>query len=771
MKRNKSFKEITLVIFSFILIVSFFQSDLQITNTAHAANDAGEEYKIVGYYPAWGAYGRDFQVTDMDANKMTHINYAFADICWDGKHGNPNPAAPNPQTWNCEDETGVINAPNGTIVLGDPWIDVQKTFPGDEYGDPIKGNLNQLMKLKEINPDLKTIISIGGWSWSNRFSDVAANPTYRENFANSAVDFIRTYNMDGVDLDWEYPVEGGLTGNSVRPDDGKNHTLLLQAVRDKLDEAEIEDGKEYLLTIASNAAPEYNEHNEMDKIGEILDWINIMAYDLNGGWQTVSAHNAPLYFDQKAEDNNVPDAVDYNVESAVQGHIDAGVPANKVVLGTPFYGRGWAGCDGAENGEYQECSGSITEGTWEDGIFDYSDLAANYINKNGYTRHWNDVAKVPYLYNEDNGNFISYDDAESFDHKIAMIKDKGLGGAMFWDYSSDREEILLDALNNNLTGSVVVDTEAPTVPTNVTASDVSSTSVKLTWDASTDNVGVSSYLVSYGSETKVVTEPEALIEGLSAATDYTFTVQAKDGAGNVSDLSDEVTVTTLASGDDVSPTTPTDLKVTEKTTSSVTLTWSASTDNVGVTGYNVSYGDKNLVVEDTTVTIDNLSSATLYTFSVTASDAENNQSDAATIDVTTKEASDNVCDGVEWEANIAYTGGDQVTYDGKLFEAKWWTQGDQPDASANASPWKVIEDCNGDGDGDDNGDGNDNGNGNDDGNNCAIEAWNSSKSYTAGSQVSFDEKTFEAKWWTQSDKPNASNEWGVWKLIDDCESR
>ncbi|MEG7648926.1 chitinase, partial [Listeria monocytogenes] len=92
---------------------------------------SGKNYKIIGYYPSWGAYGRDFQVWDMDVSKVSNINYAFADICWEGRHGNPDPTGPNPQTWSCQDENGVIDAPNGTIVMGDPWIDAQKANPGD----------------------------------------------------------------------------------------------------------------------------------------------------------------------------------------------------------------------------------------------------------------------------------------------------------------------------------------------------------------------------------------------------------------------------------------------------------------------------------------------------------------------------------------------------------------------------------------------------------------------------------------------------------------
>lgn len=173
---NKSKK---FFVFSFIFVMML---SLSFVNGEVAKADSGKNYKIIGYYPSWGAYGRDFQVWDMDVSKVSNINYAFADICWEGRHGNPDPTGPNPQTWSCQDENGVIDAPNGTIVMGDPWIDAQKANPGDVWDEPIRGNFKQLLKLKKSHPHLKTFISVGGWTWSNRFSDVAADPAARENF-------------------------------------------------------------------------------------------------------------------------------------------------------------------------------------------------------------------------------------------------------------------------------------------------------------------------------------------------------------------------------------------------------------------------------------------------------------------------------------------------------------------------------------------------------------------------------------------------------------
>lgn len=637
---------------------------------------AADSYKIVAYYPSWGAYARSFNVSNIDASKVTHINYAFADIAWDGIHGNPDPTGPNPVTWPTQDENGqTINVPNGTIVLGDPWIDTQKRFDGDTWDQPYAGNINQLNKLKQANPNLKTIISVGGWTWSNRFSDVAASQETRETFANSAVDFLRKFNFDGVDLDWEYPVSGGLAGNSYRAEDKQNYTKLLQEIRNKLNAAGAADGKQYLLTIASGASPAFANNTELGSIAGIVDWINIMTYDFNGGWQQITGHNAPLYYDPAAGSAGVPDASTFNADVAVQGHLNAGVPANKLVLGVPFYGRGWDGVNSSGNGQYQSASGASQVGTWENGVFDFSDLEANYINKNGYTRYWNDTAKVPYLYNSSTRRFISYDDTESLGYKTDYIKSKGLAGAMFWELSGDRNKTLQTKLRNDLGGSVTppsTDTEAPTAPAGVTVTSKTSSSVTLQWQASSDNVGVVRYDVyKDGVQATSVTGTSATVSGLQPSTAYTFTVIARDAAGNSSAASAALTVTTETGtnpGDTTAPTAPGNLTVTAKTSSSVTLSWSASTDDVGVSGYEVFNGSNvAAAVTGTTATISGLQANTTYTFTVKAKDAAGNSSPASNEATVTTDPSSGT-EPAAWAPYTAYTVNQLVTYNGVTYK-------------------------------------------------------------------------------------------------------
>ncbi|UOQ46727.1 glycosyl hydrolase family 18 protein [Gracilibacillus caseinilyticus] len=435
----------------------FFSIGLSLVTTVQtSAAEQDDEYRVVGYYTQWSTYGRDYQAVDIDASNLTHIVYAFADYCWEG--------AGNAANTQCE------GIENGTVVSADPWADYQNKNvlgleEGEEWNRDFHGNLGGLAKLKDENPGLKTLLSVGGWTFSKNFSNVAASEETRQRFAASAVEFMRTYEMDGVDIDWEYPVEGGLEGNVHRPEDKENHTLLLQAIRDELDKAEQEDGKQYELAIASSANPSYLEHNELDKIAEIVDFIDIMTYDFNGSWQKTSAHNAPLFADPQAKEAEVPSTEVFNVATAIQGHLDAGVPSDKLVMGMPFYGRSWGGCDADRDthngGYYQNCEGA-GNGTWEAGVYDYDDIIKHKLTDNQYTAHWNDAAKVPYLYNEQTGEFISYDDKRSIAAKVAYVENLELGGAMIWELSADRESQLLGLIKNEFSNGTVP--PAPTPP-------------------------------------------------------------------------------------------------------------------------------------------------------------------------------------------------------------------------------------------------------------------------------------------------------------------
>lgn len=367
--------------------------------------------KIVGYFTSWSVYGRDFHVSDIPAGMLTHVNYGFANISEDG-----------------------------TCMLGDPYADVEKFYPGDSWdAGSLRGNFHQLQLLKERNPHLRTLISVGGWTWSSRFPGVVGTRESRERFAASCVEFVCKYGFDGVDIDWEYP-----SGDTQK----KDFTLLIGELKRQLDARGQADGRNYLLTIAAPAGRSLYGNIELDVIDEYIDWINIMTYDFHGGWDSMTNFNSPLYADS-GDPSPWWSREELNVDATVRGYLASGVPAMKLVVGVPFYGRGWEGVPDINHGLFQQ-AGGVPQGTWEPGVFDYKDLKANYLGK-GYTRYWSDDAGVPWLFSPEAGVMITYDDPQSIRAKADYIRDNRVGGAMIWELScDDGSNDLIDSLYQGL---------------------------------------------------------------------------------------------------------------------------------------------------------------------------------------------------------------------------------------------------------------------------------------------------------------------------------
>jgi chitinase len=309
------------------------------------------------------------------------------------------------------------------------------------------------------------MISVGGWTWSKQFSDAALTATSRQTFVSSCVNlYLKTYGdvFDGIDVDWEYPVAGGDAGMVNRPADRANYTLLMQEFRSQLNALEQVDGqnRHYELSIAAPAGVDKIVNLEVKGLTEPLDFINLMSYDFHGPWDNTTGFNAPM-----EEPAGAPGDARYDVVDSVKALIDAGAPASKVTLGVPFFGHGWAGVGTAANGLFQTATGP-SKGTWDAGMLDYRDLAANYVGAAGWTRYWNDTAKSPYLWNASTKTFISYDDPESIRTKASWANSQGLGGVMFWDLSGDTpSHDLVNAVNAGL-GATPTPTPTPTpIPT------------------------------------------------------------------------------------------------------------------------------------------------------------------------------------------------------------------------------------------------------------------------------------------------------------------
>ena len=298
----------------------------------------------------------------------------------------------------------------------------------------------QLVDLKDKYPALKVLISVGGAEWSTYFSDVALTASSRELFSSSVVNFIVKHKLDGIDIDWEFPGWKG-PGNVFRPEDKQNYTYLLYELRKQLNEMGKLNGRwpesPYLLSIASGSSQWYLDFVEMNKIIPVLDFINIMTYDFKGGWSLTTGHHANLH----------PSVSDHgtrqSASSTVQLFRSVGVPQDKMILGAAFYGRYWMGVDKENNGLYRPFSGSA-------GALTYRVIKEKYLTDSNFKNYWDPEAKAHYLWSDTKAMFISYEDPVSLKSKAAYVRTENLGGVMFWEYSQDYRNTLLDALYNGL---------------------------------------------------------------------------------------------------------------------------------------------------------------------------------------------------------------------------------------------------------------------------------------------------------------------------------
>jgi chitinase len=386
--------------------------------------------KIIGYFAQWGIYGRNYRVKHIDtsntAAKLTHINYAFGNVR------------------NNRCEVGLTIPTNeATGAGGDAFADYSKSFnaaesvsgTADTWDQKLRGNWNQLKQLKAKYPNIKVLISLGGWTWSRGFSS-AARPENRQAFVASCIDAYIRGNLpvtdnaggagaaagvfDGIDLDWEYPVACGLSCGA--PEDNANFTALLAEFRRQLDL----ERPGLLLTIAAGAGIDKIRVTNPGQYHQYLDYINVMTYDFHGTWDPQTNHHSPLY--GSPADPSTGDQRAYNTHDALQGFITRGVPASKLNLGIGFYGRGWTNVPNQNNGLYR--SGTAAAGTYEAGNEDYKVL--KNLNHPSFT---DATARAHWTFN--GTTFWSYDNPALILEKMQYVKNQGLGGAFFWEFSGD----------------------------------------------------------------------------------------------------------------------------------------------------------------------------------------------------------------------------------------------------------------------------------------------------------------------------------------------
>lgn len=380
--------------------------------------------------------------------------------------------------WSCsastEKTTAEMPANTGIAVMA--YYVANETFPPDQlpldklthiiysFSKVIDGEmafanarhdslLRVLVTQREKHPDLKVMIACGGWG-ADGFSDAASTVGTRDTFIRSTIDFLERYQLDGLDMDWEYPAIPA-AGTGARPEDKQNFTLLMKGLREAMDTLD----RPQTLTFASAGWERYYYNVETVEVMKYADYMNIMTYDQVGGSSMVTGHHTPLGYIEEADLEGLPilDTIaKYRAEMEARGqkwaprsaqrivaYVKAlGIDPSQLVIGGAFYGRAWKGVTPANNGLYQPNQGVHT------GWLGYRAIRDDYENKNGFVRHWDTVALAPYLFNPQDSIFISYDDPESVALKAEYAKEAGLGGMMFWQLSNDTRDAggLLDAI-------------------------------------------------------------------------------------------------------------------------------------------------------------------------------------------------------------------------------------------------------------------------------------------------------------------------------------
>ena len=344
---------------------------------------------IIGYvFPQGRLLGPD----EIDAAKLTHVNYAFARL------------------------------DDGRLVEG---------FAHDLE------NLRVLTQLRAAHPRLRILVSVGGWGGSKGFSDAALTSESRERLCQSAVEYVRRHDLDGLDVNWEYPGLPG-DGNPHRPADRASFSALMRDLRAQLDRAAEGTGRRYLLTLAAGAFPDYLAHTAIGEVQAFVDYVNLMTYDFRvPGAEPEAGHNANL-LTHPADPNGL------SAERAVRDFLAAGVAAQKLVVGVPFYGRAWEMKHGEHGPLYRP--GRAAPG------FAHSSYAVlrDLPGQPGWQRLWDDVAQAAWLWKLRRRIFISYDDPRSLRLKCQFVREHGLGGVMFWEYSDDAGGELLRTLYDEL---------------------------------------------------------------------------------------------------------------------------------------------------------------------------------------------------------------------------------------------------------------------------------------------------------------------------------
>ena len=396
-----------LTFFLVSLLLSFFLARPALANEPHHNNKP----KVVGgYFEEWSIYFAGYNIANLQSNgvadKLTHLFYAFGDA-----------------------------TPAG-CAIADAFADYQALPPsvsGAPYTGPLLGNFAALQQLKQLHPNLKVLISLAG---APGFSAAASTAMGRQNFVASCIDLFIKGNVamgisaegvfDGFDIDWEFPTAA----------DTVNATLLMQEFRKQLNALGKTAEKHYLLTMFGPAGQQNFSNIQLAEVAEELDFYNVQGYDFHGTWETSTNHASPLFDDKQDPVRDENFFIDYTIGS----YLEAGVPADKLVLGIPIYARGWTGVPSTNNGLYQTSTGPApfppADYLQTRGVITYLTVTG----LTGFTRYFDHKRIAAWLYDPNSHTFWSYDDPVTVWLKTAYVRVRvpgGLGGAFVWALKDD----------------------------------------------------------------------------------------------------------------------------------------------------------------------------------------------------------------------------------------------------------------------------------------------------------------------------------------------
>lgn len=389
------------------LLLTASDGDISITQDSYEPLSCNK--RLVGYVSSWGI--KDISV--QQANLLTHMIFAFIEMRADG-----------------------------SLVVGsaDP-------SNAEATASKTEARLKQLMNVKaKTGFRLKTLFAVGGWENSQHFSATAASAQLRSNFIRDVLVILQKYNFDGVDIDWEYPVTGGAQEGSSS--DKENYVTFLSEIRDNMAALQLSEGRSdaYLLTIASAAGSWVLDVGyDLEKIIDIVDWINVMTYDYFGAWESkwgaYTGPPAPLY-------HGTPKGFSgkMNADYTLKYYVCNTKKPEKIVMGVPFYGRYWYNVgDAIEAGDsLWRLAEPNNQQRYEGGFSSWRDIESNWLNREGYESIYHEKTATPYLWSASHRALLAYDNARSLQAKVQYAASHSLGGVMIWaiDLDNDNDDLL-----------------------------------------------------------------------------------------------------------------------------------------------------------------------------------------------------------------------------------------------------------------------------------------------------------------------------------------